>query len=80
MAAHLASAGLPTRIGHIPGWAESSEAMVDAMLQDKKVVRGSLNLILARGIGQSFMARDVEVAVVRRFLDDEMPDTMPVGA
>ena len=46
--------------------------MVEAMLQDKKVVRGSLNLILARGIGKSFVARDIPTDAVRGFLDGEL--------
>ena len=42
------------------------------MMQDKKVTRGRLNLILARGIGRSFVAPDVDAAAVRDFLDGEM--------
>ena len=69
---HLEAVGLPTRIGQIPGFAESGTAMLEAMMQDKKVVRGSLNLILAHGIGRSFIARDVEAGVVEDFLDQEL--------
>lgn len=75
MARHLLAAGLPTRIADVPGWDGSSDLMVEAMLQDKKVVRGSLNLILAKGIGKSFMARDVPAQSVRQFLDDELAET-----
>ncbi len=61
----------------MPGWRDGAgrpdaEAMLDAMMQDKKVTRGRLNLILARGIGRSFVARDVPAAEVRDFLDGEM--------
>ena len=38
------------------------------MAQDKKVKRGSLTFILARGIGESFIARDVAPDEVRSFL------------
>ena len=72
VAAHLDRAGLPTRIKHVPGWNATSDAVLDAMFQDKKVTRGNLNLILARGIGRSFVCRNVEAAAVRRFLDDEL--------
>ncbi|MDX7953711.1 3-dehydroquinate synthase [Lichenihabitans sp. Uapishka_5] len=69
VAAHLRAAGLPTtiaaRLG--PGFA-SPEAMLDAMAQDKKNDRGRLTLILARGIGESFVARDADVGAVRDFL------------
>ena len=72
VAAHFRAAGLPTRIGDIPGWTEGAEAILDGMMQDKKVTRGRLNLILARGIGRSFVAPDVQADAVRRFLDDEL--------
>ncbi len=42
------------------------------MFQDKKVTRRRLNLILARGIGRSFVASDVPADAVRRFLEDEL--------
>ncbi|MCW6511066.1 3-dehydroquinate synthase [Lichenifustis flavocetrariae] len=71
--AHLRAAGLPTSIGAIPGWTADADAMLDAMAQDKKVSRGSLTFILARGIGQSFIARGVVPERVRAFLRDELP-------
>ncbi len=70
--AHFGAAGLPTRIGAVPGWSDGPEAVLDAMMQDKKVTRGRLNLVLARGIGRSFVAPDVQTATVRDFLDGEM--------
>jgi 3-dehydroquinate synthase len=70
--AHVRGAGLPTRIGEVPGWSDGADAVLDAMMQDKKVTRGRLNLILARGIGRSFVAPDVQTATVRDFLDGEM--------
>ncbi len=70
--AHLAAVGLPTRIRDIPGWTGTSEAMLEAMFQDKKVVRGSLTLILAHGIGKSFVARKVDAAAVGDFLAAEL--------
>ena len=70
--AHLGATGLPTRIGAVPGWSDGPDAVLDAMMQDKKVTRGRLNLILARGIGRSFVAPDVQTATVRDFLDGEM--------
>ena len=70
--AHLAASGLPTHIAAIPGWNASAEAMMEAMAHDKKVKRGTLTFILARGIGESFIARGVEPDVVRTFLETEM--------
>ncbi len=71
VARHLEAAGLPTRLADIPGWSASPTAMLDAIGQDKKVSRGSLTFILARGIGQSFVAKGVEAADVLGFLADE---------
>ncbi|WP_460449741.1 3-dehydroquinate synthase [Alsobacter sp. SYSU BS001988] len=69
---HLRAVGLPTRIRDIPGWADGPDAVLDAMFQDKKVKRGALTFILARGVGQSFIARGVEADPVRAFLDEEL--------
>ncbi len=41
------------------------------MAQDKKVKAGALTFILARGIGQSFIAPGIAVDDVRAFLTDE---------
>jgi len=49
----------------------SIERILDAMAQDKKVKSGALTFILARGIGQSFIANDVPMADVRAFLVEE---------
>jgi 3-dehydroquinate synthase len=42
------------------------------MGQDKKVVDGKLRFILARGIGQAFVADDVPGDKVRAVLDDAL--------
>ena len=70
--AHLRAAGLPTRIRDIAGWNDDAEAILEAMYQDKKVQRGALTFILARGIGQSFIARNIAAGDVRDFLEDEL--------
>jgi 3-dehydroquinate synthetase len=41
---------------------------MELIAQDKKVKRGTLTFILARGIGASFIARDIDGAEVRAFL------------
>jgi 3-dehydroquinate synthase len=68
VAAHLASAGLPTTLGEV-GLSGSGETLVALMAGDKKNEGGRLKLILARGIGQAFVADGVDVAAVRTFLD-----------
>ena len=69
--AHLATVGLPTRLAQVPGGHGSVDDLLDGMAQDKKVKGGALTFILARGIGQSFIARGVEAASVRGFLAAE---------
>jgi shikimate kinase/3-dehydroquinate synthase len=69
---HLRSVGLPTRIRDIPGFDATPEPILAAMRQDKKVERGRLTFILARGIGESFIARDVDETSVRDFLSAEL--------
>nr|WP_276592454.1 MULTISPECIES: 3-dehydroquinate synthase [unclassified Methylobacterium] len=72
VANHLALAGLPTRLQAVPGGCGGAEAIVDAMAQDKKVRDGALIFILARGIGQSFIAPGVDRSAVTAFLRDEL--------
>ena len=70
--AHLRKVGLPTRVQQIPGWNADAQAMLSAIKQDKKVSRGTLTFILTRGIGKSFIARDVDEADVTAFLAQEL--------
>jgi shikimate kinase / 3-dehydroquinate synthase len=70
--AHLKAVGLPTRVGDIPGFEPNSKSLLAAMRQDKKVERGKLTFILVRGIGESFVARDVDEASVSAFLTREL--------
>jgi 3-dehydroquinate synthetase len=69
---HLRIAGLPTHIGDIPGWNGDATAILEAMMQDKKVKRGVLTVILAHGIGRCFIAKKVDADDVRAFLCDEL--------
>jgi shikimate kinase / 3-dehydroquinate synthase len=69
---HLRAVGLPTEIRDIPGMATNPDEIVAAMRQDKKVERGRLTFILARGIGESFIAKNVEEATVHAFLSEEL--------
>ena len=71
---HLQAVGLPTRIQDIPGLRVDPAALLESMRQDKKVERGRLTFILARGIGQSYIAKDVAEAEALRFLEGELAD------
>ena len=70
--AHLKAVGLPTRMRDIPGFDANPADVLSAMRQDKKVERGTLTFILARGIGESFVARDVDETSVSAFLAREL--------
>jgi 3-dehydroquinate synthase len=69
---HLAAIGLPTKISDIPGEKPDADRLMELIAQDKKVRRGKLSFILARGIGKSFIAPDVEADDVRAFLLDNL--------
>ena len=69
---HLKKVGLPTRIEEIPGNKPSIEQLMAAIAQDKKVQRGALTFILTRGIGRSFVAKDVPPSEVRSFLEQKL--------
>lgn len=70
IAAHLTAAGLPTKLADIPGDLPGTDVLMQAIAQDKKVVRGTLTFILTRGIGKAFVERDVAPAAVAEFLDE----------
>ena len=77
--AHLQSVGLPTRIRDISALRVSAEDLLAAMRQDKKVERGRLTFILAKGIGESFIAREVHETSLLEFLKRDLERTA-VGA
>ena len=71
VAAHLNAVGLPDGLA-AAGIRASGEALIAHMLHDKKMASGTLPFLLARGIGQTFLAADVDLADVARFLDERM--------
>jgi 3-dehydroquinate synthase len=70
--AHLKAMGMKTDLSDIPGDLPGPEALLDLMAQDKKVVDGKLRFILARGIGEAFVADGVDPAAVMRLLADQL--------
>jgi 3-dehydroquinate synthase len=72
VARHLAAVGLPTSPAAIPGGTPGADGLTELMAQDKKVRRGKLTFILARGIGASFVAPDIDPAQVRSFLAEKL--------
>ena len=73
VARHLAAVGLPTHLSSVEGGLPGADQLMDLIAQDKKVRRGRLTFILARGIGKAFIASDVEAAEVRDFLIEKLP-------
>jgi 3-dehydroquinate synthase len=67
--AHLSASGLPTGLADVET-AEgfSAEALVAAMLQDKKVEQGALTLILVRRLGEAFIEKAVNAQAIFSFL------------
>jgi shikimate kinase/3-dehydroquinate synthase len=71
VAAALAAAGLPTRLGDL-GRTFDAAALVERIRGDKKAgPGGTLTLILAHGIGRAFVAHGIEPAVIEAFLRGE---------
>lgn len=70
--AHLQAVGLPTKLSQVPGGLPDATSLMASIAQDKKVSRGALTFILTRGIGQSFIAKDVPHSAVLEFLKDSL--------
>jgi 3-dehydroquinate synthase len=70
IAAQLQSAGLPTRMADISGNLPPTPVLMDAIAQDKKVVRGALTFILTHGIGKAFIERNVDAATVAAYIEE----------
>ena len=71
VARHLKTAGLPTRIDDIEGTLPSVADLVAKMRQDKKAQSGKLTFILARSIGDAFIAKNVPDQDVIAFLQED---------
>jgi len=74
--AHLRNMGMKTDLADIPGDLPGAEALLSLMGQDKKVIDGRLRFILARGIGQAFVAEDVPAGLVQALLTDALTDAL----
>jgi 3-dehydroquinate synthase len=68
--AHLRAVGLPHDLATAHVTADGP-ALVGHMLHDKKMAAGTLPFLLARGIGQTFLSKDVVLDDVAAFLNEE---------
>ncbi|WP_273717387.1 MULTISPECIES: 3-dehydroquinate synthase [Bartonella] len=72
--AHLKAVGLPTQLKDIPGRLPNAETLMTLITQDKKVSQNSLTFILTRGLGQSFIAKNVPPDAVLSFLEQKLTE------
>jgi 3-dehydroquinate synthase len=70
--AHFRDMGLKVDLNDIPGDLPDADDLIALMGQDKKVQDGKLVFILARAVGDAFIARDVPMEVVRGVLADAL--------
>ena len=69
---HLKRAGLPTHVSEISGALPPKEKLVELMRQDKKAIGGKLTFILAKSIGETFIAKNVAESDVLTFLEKDL--------
>ena len=67
----LNALGLATRIKDLKGGPYPAADLLAHMAHDKKAKNGKLTLILTRGIGKSYIERDVDLVSLREFLEAE---------
>jgi len=68
----IGQSGLETSLKSLPGGPYEASALVDAMRQDKKARAGQVPLILAKGLGESFIYPNADLQDVQVFLQEEL--------
>jgi 3-dehydroquinate synthase len=68
VSAHLEAVGLPNGL-KAAGVTASGARLVEHMLHDKKMAGGTLPFLLARGIGQTYLDKKVDLTEIAAFLD-----------
>ena len=71
---HLKIVGLPVGLDGLAGGNWTADALLDHMGRDKKTQDGKLTFILARAIGNSFVANDVDADAVKGVLEGFIAD------
>ena len=69
---HLGAVGLPAGLNGLADQSWSADSLLAHMGHDKKARDGSLTFVLARGIGQAFITRDVDSGDVLALLNDAL--------
>ncbi len=70
--AHLSAMGMKVTLADVPGDLPDADGLLALMAQDKKVQDGKLRFILARDIGEAFVADDVDTGTVRTVLQEAL--------
>jgi len=70
--AHLHAVGLPIYAHELPGGPYAADRLLARMANDKKNSGGAITLVLARGIGEVYIAHDVDRDSLTDFLIDEV--------
>ena len=70
--AHFKSTGLPTTLSDISGDLPDAPTLINFMRQDKKASGGKLVFILAKKIGETFVAKDVSESDILEFMTQEL--------
>lgn len=70
--AHFKAVGLPTQLKDIAGTLPDAQTLMTFIAQDKKVSQNNLTFILTRGLGQSFIAKNVPPNAVLTFLEQKL--------
>jgi 3-dehydroquinate synthase len=69
--AAIAASGLPVRLSQVKGGPFAAERLIQHMGQDKKAEGGRLTFVLAKALGEAFVAKGVDAEAVRAFLISE---------
>ena len=80
---HYEAVGLPVALASIANARPfAADALLRHMGRDKKVRDGQITLILARGIGDAFISREVPAGLLREFLASETANSLsrPISA
>jgi len=72
--AHFRAMGMKTTLSDIDGDLPDADGLIALMGQDKKVKDGKLVFILARAIGDAFVASDVDTITVKSVLSDALSE------
>ncbi len=70
--AHLRAMGMKVDLADISGELPDADGLIALMGQDKKVMDGTINYIMVRGIGQAFVTADVDADVVKTVLKEAL--------